>query len=133
MSGIGASAALLERAAAALAGIAGLAVYRGPPVQAAAPYALVATGPERDWSWKGGGGRELRLAVTLHDRGESPARLLRIAAAAEAALAGIGGEADGWRAVSLAFVRSELVPPRRGAPDGLWARMLEYRVRVEAL
>ena len=133
MSGAGASAMLQAQAAAALAGIAGLAVYRGPPVQAAAPYAAIGIGPERDWGWKGGEGRELRLAVTLHDRGESPARLLAIAAAAEAALAGIDGEADGWRTVSLAFVRAELVPPKRGSPDGLWVRVLEYRVRMVAV
>ena len=132
MSGIGASAALIERAAAALAGIAGLAVYRGPPVQAAA-HAVIEVGPERDWGWKGGEARELRLAVILRDRGESPARLLALAAEAEAAVAAVGGEADGWRVVSLAFLRSELVPPKRGSPDGLWARILEYRVRVEAV
>ena len=123
---------LQSKAAAALAGIAGLAVHRGPPVQAAAPYAVIETGPERDWGWKGGEGRELRLAVILHDRGESPARLLGLAAAAEAALAAIGGAADGWRVVSLGFVRSALLPPRKGSPDGLWARALEYRVRMEA-
>ena len=133
MSGPGASATIAAQAAAELAAVAGLAVYRGPPVQAAAPYAVIGTGPERDWGWKEGEGREVRLAVTLHDRGESPQRLLALAAAAEAALAAIGGEVGGWRVASFAFLRSELVPPRRGSADGLWARVLEYRARMEAL
>jgi hypothetical protein len=37
-----------------------------------APYAIVETGPEIDWSHKSGAGRELRLAVTLRDKGERP-------------------------------------------------------------
>lgn len=125
---------LQSEAASALAAIAGLAAYRGPPVQAAAPYAVIETGPETDWGWKGGAGRELRLAVTLHDRGETPERLLALAAEAEAAVAAIEGTAaDGWRLVSLRFVRAALLPPRKGEPNGLWARVLEYRARAEGV
>lgn len=129
MSGSG--AALAARAAAAMSGIAGLAVYLGPPVQASAPYAVVEAGPERDWSWKAGEGREVRLAATLWDRGESPERLLALAAEAEAALAAIAAAGDGWRLVSLVFLRSELLAPRKGSANGLWSRRLEFRARME--
>ena len=131
MSGSGASAAVKARAIAALGALSGVAVYGGPPVQSAAPYAVVEAGPERGWGWKGGDGRELRLAATLWDRGENPARLLGLAAEAEAALAAMAAAGDGWRLASLVFVRAELLPPRKGAPGGLWARTIEFRVRVE--
>ena len=82
----GAGEALAEAAMAALRAVDGLnAVYDGPPLPAAFPYAAVEAGPESDWSHKSGAGRELRLAILLRDQGERPARLRGLAGAAEAA------------------------------------------------
>jgi hypothetical protein len=135
MSGLGAGETVSARAVAALKAIGGLGVYDAPPLQAAAPYAVVEIGPESDWSHKSGEGRELRLALTLWDRGERPVRLRALTRAAEAALEGIEGEsqADGWQLVSLHFLRERAVPPRAPAPNALTASVVEYRARLLAV
>lgn len=130
MSGAGAGAALEAAAVEALRNELGVAVYRGPPVQAVAPHAVVEAGSESDWSHKSGTGRELRLAVTIHDRGEAPARLRSLAAAAEQAVASIAGELDGWQLVALRFLRGMTVPPRAGSADGRWTALIEFRARM---
>ena len=81
-----------------------------------------------DWSHKSGTGRELRIAVTIRDQGESPARAQRLAGEAEAALAAIGGDIGGWRVVTMLFVRSQIVRP----PREPWASLVEFRVRLLA-
>ena len=119
--------ALAGAAMAALRALAGLnGVYEGRPVQAAAPYGLVETGPELDWSHKSGTGRELRLAVVLRGKGERPAGLRALAGEAEAAVEGLAGEIGGWRLVSLVFMRSRLVAEAPGA----WVAVSEFRARL---
>lgn len=117
--------ALRTAAMAALGGISGLGIYEGPPVQAAFPYALVEAGPESDWSHKSGEGREVRLAVILHDKGERPVRLKALISAAEAALAGLSGAED-WELVTLRFMRSRVVRDAKG----IWAGAIDYRARM---
>lgn len=124
-----ASAALTAAAKAAMSGIAGLnGGYDGPPLTASLPYAMIETGPESDWSWKGGAGRELRLAAAIRDAGERPDRLRILMDAVETALAGIDGEIGGWRVVSCLFVRSRVAKAGRE-----WAGLVEYRVRMVRL
>ena len=123
----GAGEALAAAAAAALEGVAGLnGAYDGPPLQAAFPYATLEAGPESDWSHKSGEGRALRLAVTLRDKGERPARLRALMAAAESAIAGIGPELGGWRLVTLVFLRSRLLRSN----DAAWSAVTEFRARM---
>jgi hypothetical protein len=122
----GAGEALGEAAIAALAGVAALnGVYDGPPLQAALPYAMVEAGPESDWSHKSGVGRELRLTVTIRDGGERPARLRTLVAAAEARIESIGGALDGWRLVTMQFLRSRML---RTDPE--WTAVIDYRARL---
>lgn len=122
--------AVLEAAVrAALAGVAGLSgVHGAGPVQAALPHAMVEAGVAADWGHKSGAGREVRLAVTIRDGGEAAERLHGLAEAAEAAIAGIGGEMSGWRVVSLVLLRSRTVRERGG-----WAAVSEYRARMLAV
>jgi hypothetical protein len=127
---IGAGRALQAAAAAALREIEGLGVHEGPPVQAAACYAVVEPGAESDWSHKTGRGREVRLAVTLWDRGERPARLWALAQEAEAAVMALTGLLQGWRLVSVHFQRCRTVPPKAGSTDGAWAAVIEFRARM---
>lgn len=123
-----AAEALATAAMAALREVAALTgVHEAMPVQAAAPYATVEAGLEVDWGHKSGAGRELRLTVTLHDRGERPARLRGLAAAAQAALTGLAA-GDGWQLVTLVFVRSMIVPQGTGN----WTATLDYRARLLA-
>jgi len=128
MSG-SASATLVAAAMAALQDIAGLSGVHGEmPIQAAPPHAMVGAGLETDWSHKSGAGRELRLSVILRDQGERPARLRMLAAEAEAALQEMAVELDGWRLVTLNFVRSMTV----AESTGRWALTLDYRARMLA-
>jgi hypothetical protein len=121
--------ALVNAAAARLAGVAELTgVFDARPWQAAHPYATVDAGAETDWSHKTGAGREVRLAITIRDKGERPERPRRLIAAAENAMAGLAGEAGGWRIVSLVFLRSRIVADGR---DG-WIGAIDYRVRMLA-
>ena len=99
--------------------------YEGAPLQAVHPFATVEAGPETDWSHKSGTGREVRLTVTLRDHGERPARLRRLMAEAEAAIMAAGTATPGWRIVTLAFLRSRLLPDA----ERQYAGVLDYRAR----
>ena len=124
-----AGAALQAAAVAALQGIAELGgVHDGPPVQAAVPYAVVEAGPEADWGHKSAAGRELRLAVTIRDEGERPARLRRLMGECETALAGIAA-VSGWQVVTMRFLASRTAKDRQGG----WAGLVEFRARLLAL
>lgn len=121
----GAYEALVGAAVAAVRGVPGIgAVYAETPRRAALPHVVV-DGIESDWGHKSGDGRELRLAVTLRDGGESAARVRGLADAADVALRGIGPELNEWRVASLAFLRRRTVPDRQG-----WAVVVEYRARL---
>lgn len=119
------SEALIGAASAALRSVEGLnGVYDGPPLQGAFPYAMLEAGPESDWSHKSGTGRELRLAVTIRDQGERPARLRRLVQVVEDAIEGMDGMLEEWRLVTLVFVRSRLLR------DESWAATSEFRARM---
>ncbi|HEX8214270.1 MAG TPA: DUF3168 domain-containing protein [Allosphingosinicella sp.] len=116
---------LQQAVSAALQAIGGIGVYEGPPLQAAAPYAVVEAGPETNWSHKSGTGREVRIAVSLFDRGERPVRLRSLMGEAEAALDALAGP-TGWQLVAMQFLRSRLVRDTQG----VWAGVIEYRARL---
>lgn len=126
MSGTpGASEALIAAAIAALrAGGSLSSVQESGPVQASEPHAIVEAGPETDWGHKTGAGREVRLAVTIRDRGEAPQRVRTLLREAEAAVSGIGAPA-GWRLASLALLRSRATRTREG-----WTGSAEWRARM---
>lgn len=124
---MGAGDVLAQALIDALDGLAGLnGAYDGPPLQGAFPYATVETGPETDWSHKSGAGRELRLAVTIRDKGERPARLRALVGDAERAIGAIDGALDGWRLVTMVFLRCTML--REGG--AAWAAIIEYRARL---
>jgi hypothetical protein len=124
-----ASEALQSAMVAALRAGTGLAVYDSPPAQAVFPYALIDCGPENDWGHKSGKGREVRVAVTVRDCGERPARLLALMSEAEAALEA-APEAAGWQVVSFAWLRSRSVREGRAPGAVEWSGIAEYRARM---
>ena len=71
-------------------------IFDGPPPRADFPYIALATGASLDWSHKGGVGRELSLALTIHDDGETAARLHRLMALVEEALEPGLDDPVGW-------------------------------------
>ena len=123
-----AAESLLARAMAALGELDGVGVYDGRPMQASVPYGVVEIGPETDWSHKSGLGRELRLALTLHDKGERPVRLRRLMGEAEQALSAMARDTDDWRIATLHWLRSRTMRDAQGG----WAGVIEFRVRILA-
>jgi hypothetical protein len=105
-----------------IAGLTG--AYEVSPVQALVPYVEVEVGAEREWGHKSGDGREIRLAMLFHDKGERSVRLRQFMSEAEERLGSAALDGD-WQLVSLSFVRSQIV--RNGAG---WMGMLEYRARL---
>lgn len=101
-------------------------IFDGPPPRAGFPYLAFATGASLDWSHKGGVGRELSLAVTIHDDGETAARLHRVMALVEEALEPGLDDAVGWQIVTFDFRRTRILR-RAVAP---WSGLVEYRARV---
>ncbi len=101
-------------------------IYDGPPARARFPYIALATSASLDWSFKGSVGRELSLALTVHDDGDSAARLHRVMALVEEALTDGLGEPDGWQIVTFDFRRSRVL--RNAASP--WGGLVEYRARV---
>lgn len=125
------SAAALQAAlVAALADRPGLGdvvsgVFDGPPPRAPFPYVAIGGWSSSDWSHKTGRGREHRLAISIWDDGESPARLRTLMVEAESAIEGIGA-VDGADLVSLVFLRSRVIRDTSGP----WAGIIEYRARL---
>jgi Protein of unknown function (DUF3168) len=103
-------------------------IYDGPPVRAAFPYISLAGSLSTDWSTKTAIGREIRLALTVWDDGEEPARLHNLMSHAEEAIAAMARDLPGWRVASNVFLRS-LVARDAAGP---WAGLVEHRVRVLA-
>ena len=122
-----AEAAAYAALATALAGVAGLnAVSPGPPLAASPPYAEIGAIVAADWGTKDRPGRELRVQVTVSDRGEAPARVLALAGVAGAAIEAMPRVAQGWELVSIALARTRLAADR----PGQWRLVHEYRLRM---
>tara|TARA_R110001606_G_scaffold10272_8_gene44127 strand:- start:50 stop:448 length:399 start_codon:yes stop_codon:yes gene_type:complete len=101
-------------------------IFDGPPPRADFPYIALATGASVDWSHKGGVGRELSLALTIHDDGDTAARLHRVMALVEEALEPGLDDPDGWQIVTFDFRRTRIL---RSAVSP-WSGLIEYRARV---
>ncbi len=102
-------------------------VFDAPPPRAATPHALIGEAQLSDWGTKDMAGREARVVVTLHDAGESPARLRRLAGELETAMVAIpraiGG---GWELASRVLLRARI--ERKG--EGRWIATSEWRLRM---
>lgn len=101
-------------------------VFAGPAAKASTPFAELGELLSVDWGFKDRAGRELRLAVTVRDTAETPARVQTLADAVGAAIEALPRDLPGWRVASLVFVRTRVV--RDGV--GRWAAVVEYRVRL---
>lgn len=126
------AAALQVALVAALAGQAGLGdvvsgIFDGPPPRAPFPYVAIGGWVASDWSHKTARGREHRMAISIWDDGDSPARLRALMPLAEAAIETID-TVDGVRLASLVFLRSRVIRDAAGP----WAGIIEYRARLLA-
>jgi hypothetical protein len=104
------------------------AVDQGPAVEATAPWVELGPLVAADWSTKDRAGREVRLVLTVRDRGDAPARTHALAAAAGGAIEAVPRDLDGWRIASCAFVRARVTGDR----PGQWSASVEYQVKLLA-
>ena len=96
------------------------------PSIAPAPTLAIAASAAADWSSKTTLGREVRVALELVDRSDTPDHTTRIAQRIEQRIATLDPAQDGFRIVVTQFLRSRV--ERR--PRNLRAVLLEYRFRI---
>lgn len=96
------------------------------PVRAAVPWLGIVASASADWSVKERKGREVRLAVELHVRGDDPATGAAIAAAVEARIEALPRDQAGFAIVTTQFLRARA----EQRPANQRALLLEYRFRL---
>ena len=104
------------------------AVTEEAPPRTALPWLAVAASASTDWSAKEVAGREVRIALELHCRGDQPGAAAALVAAIEARIAALPPAQPGLRVVSSTFLRARA--ELRTANTR--AVLLEYRFRVLA-
>ncbi|HOB13729.1 MAG TPA: DUF3168 domain-containing protein [Novosphingobium sp.] len=102
------------------------AVTEEVPSRTALPWLAIAASASADWSAKDRAGREVRLALELHCRGDRPDTAASLIGAVEARIAALPAAQDGFRIISTLFLRARA--EQRGANTR--AVLIEYRFRV---
>ena len=104
------------------------AVAEEAPSRTALPWLAIAASASADWSVKDRVGREVRIALELHCRGDRPESAAMLTAAIETAIAALPPQQGGFRVVSALFLRARA--EQRGANTR--AVLIEYRFRLLA-
>ncbi len=104
------------------------AMVEEAPSRTALPWLAIAASAGGDWSTKDREGREVRVALELHCRGDRPGAAAEISAAIEARVAAMPYGQDAFDLVSITFLRSR-AEQRAG---NLRAVLIEYRFRALA-
>lgn len=98
------------------------------PLRASPPWLGIVASASADWSTKDRTGREVRVALELHLRGDDPETGTALVAAIEDRIASLPAVQDGFRVVTATFLRTRA--ERR--PGNLRAVLIEYRFRLLA-
>lgn len=104
------------------------AIVEEAPTRTALPWLAVAASASADWSAKDRLGREVRVALELHCRGDSPATAGALTAAIEARIAALPAQQPGFRVVTSTFLRGRA----EQRPANTRAVLIEYRFRLLA-
>ena len=104
------------------------AVAEEAPARATLPWLGIAASASTDWSVKGAAGREVRIALELHLRGDDPATGAPLVQAVGDRIAALPHGQDGFDVASVVFLRSRV----EQRPGNLRAALLEYRFRLLA-
>jgi hypothetical protein len=104
------------------------AVTEEAPSRAAPPWLAIAASASGDWSTKDRAGREVRVALELHCRGDDPGTAAAVTRAIEARVEALPRNQDGFAVATVAFLRAR-AEQRAG---NLRAVLLEYRFRLLA-
>lgn len=104
------------------------AVAEEAPSRTALPWLAVASSASADWSAKDRLGREVRLALELHCRGDRPDSAASLVTAIERRIGELPSAQPGFRIVTSQFLRARA--EQRGANTR--AILIEYRFRLLA-
>ncbi len=104
------------------------AIVEEAPSRTALPWLAIAASASADWSAKDREGREIRVALELHCRGDRPDTAASLVGAIEARIAALPQIQPGFRIVTSRFLRARA--EQRGANTR--AVLIEYRFRVLA-
>ena len=104
------------------------AVVEEAPSRASLPWLAIAASASTDWSCKTTAGREVRVALELHCRGDAPDAAASLVASIEARVESLPRGQSGFSVASIQFLRARA--EQRG--ESRRAVLLEYRFRVLA-
>ena len=104
------------------------AVVEEAPSRTSLPWLAVAASASTDWSCKTAAGREVRIALELHCRGDMPDAAADLVTAIEARVESLPRAQPGFHVVATQFLRARA--EQRG--ENRRAVLLEYRFRVLA-
>jgi Protein of unknown function (DUF3168) len=104
------------------------AVVEEAPSRTALPWLAIAASASADWSAKDRTGREVRVALELHCRGDQPGAAATLVSAIESRIAGLPSAQVGFQIVTSRFLRARA--EQRAANTR--AVLLEYRFRLLA-
>ena len=122
-------AALLEWLRAAPAPLDGLsAIEEEAPARATPPWLAIAASASADWSTKDRTGREVRVALELHGRGDDLAGEAALVSALDRRVEALPRGQDGFAIASIQFLRART--ERRA--NHARATLVEYRFRCLA-
>lgn len=98
------------------------------PSRTSLPWLALASSASADWSCKTAPGREVRVALELHCRGDAPDAAAALVAAIEARVESLPRTQPTFSAASIQFLRARA--EQRG--ESRRAILLEYRFRLLA-
>ncbi|MFC0203512.1 DUF3168 domain-containing protein [Novosphingobium soli] len=104
------------------------AVAEEAPARTSLPWLAVAASASTDWSCKTAAGREVRIALELHCRGDAPDAAADLVAAIEARVEALPRTQGPLRIAAIQFLRAHA----EQRPANTRAVLLEYRFRALA-
>lgn len=104
------------------------AVVEEAPSRTALPWLAIAASASADWSAKDRTGREVRVALELHCRGDQPGAAATLVGAIESRIAALPSAQSGFQIVTSQFLRARA--EQRAANTR--AVLIEYRFRLLA-
>ncbi len=104
------------------------AIVEEAPSRTSLPWLAIAASASTDWSCKSNAGREVRIALELHCRGDQPGAAAELAASIEQRIENLPADQGAFQVVTIQFLRARA--EQRG--ESSRAILLEYRFRLLA-
>jgi hypothetical protein len=104
------------------------AVVEEAPSRTAPPWLGLVASASADWSTKDRAGREVRVALEIHCRGDDPGAAAAVTRAVEARIEALPRAQPGFAVANITFLRARA----EQRPGNRRAVLLEYRFRLLA-